>query len=97
MIMVLYCSGDGRPWQPEPIERCAMQNGGADQPAEAGDAVDRVAGPMRELDQHEGDQGDRDLKTHRVLADAVEVAQLEHLLDPTKEQLDIPFVMPLII
>ena len=77
------------------IQWLAVQHRCPDQPLKLRQASNRALSTMRELDQHEGDQRHRNLDAHGVLAGAVEVPQLQRLLDPAKEQLDIPYKTPL--
>jgi hypothetical protein len=53
-------------------------------------------GPMQDAQQHEGDQRGVDLEAHGVFAAAPEGADLEVLLEPFEQQLNVPalFVEP---
>jgi len=85
-------------WEPETIgDRAPLHQIGLDEPGEGERAGDDPVGVVGEAQQHEGDQGDRDLNPNGVFRGSEEVADLQGLLDPPEEQLDTPYVLPLII
>src|SRR3990172_12098435 len=67
-----------------------MHEIGANQTGEGERAAEDSSGGLSEEKQKESDKGDGDLDTHGVLGSAEEVADLEGLLDPAEEQLDLP-------
>jgi hypothetical protein len=74
-----------------------MHEIGAHQAGELERAGYGVLRRLREAQEQEGDQRNRDLNAHSVLAEPDEVLDAQRLLDPTEEQLDIPYRLPLII
>ena len=63
---------------------------------EAGDGLEAEPGSgpdLREPQQQVGDQRGDDLDAHRILAGAEEVADLQVLLDPLEEELDLPALL----
>ena len=71
-------------------ERAALEGRLGD---EAGDGLEAEPGSgpdLREPQQQVGDQRGDDLDAHRILAGAEEVPDLQVLLDPLEEQLDLP-------
>src|SRR5690242_7462434 len=72
------------------VELPAVHQVGAHQAGEGERARDSVLRRLRDAQQQEGDQRDRDLDLHRVFAGTEKAADLERLLDPAEEQLDRP-------
>jgi hypothetical protein len=72
------------------IDGPAVHQIGADQTGEDERAVDDFLSGLRETQQQEGDEGNGNLDAHGILARTEKSADLEDLLDPTKEQLDRP-------
>jgi hypothetical protein len=70
--------------------RPAMHEVGADEPRKGERARHDPAGLMRQTQQQEGDQRGDDLNPNRILGGAEEVGNLQSVLDPAKEQLDVP-------
>ena len=60
------------------------------EPGEGERAFDNSVGIVRQAEQQEGYEGDRDLNADGVLGGPQEVADFQSLLDPSKEQLDSP-------
>src|SRR3981189_909111 len=60
------------------------------EPGEGERAFDNSVGIVRQAEQQEGYEGDRDLNADGVLGGPQEVADFQSLLDPSKEQLDGP-------
>src|SRR6266511_892183 len=67
-----------------------MHEVGADEPHEGERTFDDFVGIMRQAQQHEGDQRDRNLNANRVFGGSQEVGDLQGLFDPSEEQLDGP-------
>src|SRR5688572_12305449 len=74
----------------EGIERSLVHEVGADQAGEGERACDRFGGGLGEAQDKEGDESDGDLNAHGVLGDPEEMPDLQGLLDPAEEQLDLP-------
>ncbi|KAH2839688.1 hypothetical protein KXW36_001707, partial [Aspergillus fumigatus] len=60
------------------------------EPSEDQEAVDAVLQGVSHAQEKEGDQGNSDLNTYGILRGAEEVADFEGVLDPSKEQFDLP-------
>ena len=74
----------------ELIDASEVHEVGAHEAGEGEDAGDRLLRGVRHAQQQIGDQGDGDLGSHGILASAEEAADLQGLLDPAEEQLDLP-------
>ncbi len=74
-----------------------MHEGGADEASEGERAGDRRLGGLSQAEQQEGDEGGRDLDADGILGGAEKAGDLEGLLNPAKEQLNLPYTRPLII
>ncbi len=83
-------------WPVELAEAAAAHQIELDQAGERQRACDGGLGFLGHAQQQECDQGGGDLGSHGVLGDAEEAGDLERLLDPAEEQLDIPYKKPLI-
>src|ERR1700686_2330208 len=71
-------------------DRAPVHQVGADEPGEGERAFYDLVGVVRQPQQQEGDQRDRDLDANGVFGGSQEVADLQGLFDPAKEQLDRP-------
>jgi hypothetical protein len=88
-----HLSGVGKDWRfgiEQAIERSAMHQIEADQAGEGERAGDGLLPGLSQPQQQKGDQRDRDLDAHGILAEAEKAADFEGLLDPAEEQLDRP-------
>jgi hypothetical protein len=74
----------------ESIDGSPVHEVGAHETSEGERAFDGCCGVLSQPQQQEGDEGDSHLDTHGILGGAEEVADLEGLLDPAEEQLDLP-------
>src|SRR5215468_11073764 len=71
-------------------DRAAVHQVGSDEPGKGKRACNDFGGVVSQAQQQEGDQRDRDLNADGVFGGSEEVADLQSLLDPSKEQLDRP-------
>ena len=67
-----------------------MHEIGPDQPGKFERAVDDALSGLCHSQQKKGDQSDSDLNAYGVFTNADEALDSEGLLDPTKEQLNLP-------
>ncbi len=73
-----------------------MHEVAADEAREGERAVDDPIVLVGEPQQYEGDERDRDLDADGILGGSEEVTDFQGLFDPSKEQLDGPYTLPLI-
>jgi hypothetical protein len=74
----------------ELVEAPTMHDVGFDEPREGQRTANGGLQLLRHAQQQEGDQGDGDLDADGVVGGAEEAGDLQCLLDPAEEQLDIP-------
>ena len=67
-----------------------MQQVGSDEPCEGDGTFYDLVGVVSQPQQQEGDQRNRDLNANGIFRGSQEVADLQGLFDPAKEQLDGP-------
>ena len=77
-------------WLCQVCKRPQVHEIGADEADEGEQTGGRSAGRGRQSQHQKDDQGDGDLDTDGILAGAEEALDLEVLLDPAEEQLDLP-------
>jgi hypothetical protein len=68
----------------------AMHEICSDEPGKGERALDNSAGMVGEAQQQKGEQRDRDLNSNGIFGGSEEVADLQRLLDLSKEQFDSP-------
>src|SRR5260370_18054017 len=71
-------------------DRAPMHQVGSDEAGEGEWACDDFIGVVSQTQEQKGGQRDRDLNANGVFGSSQEVADLQGLLDPSKEQLDGP-------
>src|SRR5258708_8532414 len=71
-------------------DRAPMHQVGSDQAGEGERAGHDPVGVVSQAQQQKGDQRDRDLNANGVFGSSQEMADLQGLFDPSKEQLDRP-------
>jgi hypothetical protein len=81
----------------QPLDGASVHEVGAHQASEFERAVHCFLGSLREPQEKEGNERNRDLNANGVLGDTDKVLDAQGLLDPTEEQFDIPYRLPLII
>ena len=77
-------------WPVELLDRSQLHQVDPHEAGEGKKAGDADVSGVRHAQQQVGDQCHRDLDAYGILAGAEELADLQRLLDPAEEQLDLP-------
>jgi len=94
--LALILSDRGR-WIEQAIDSASVHQVSAHEAGEGEQTLDGCLRCIGEAQQQKRDEGDGDLDADGIFGHAEEVLDLQGLLDPAKEQLDTPYMLPLII